>query len=116
MKQKYRLRHNYDFQRVRRDGQFCASSVIVLAFLRNGLEHSRFGFVVNRRLGNAVQRNKIKRRMREVTRLQVPVVESGFDLVFIARKPICQSDYQKIEKALVGLLKKAKLLAMDEGQ
>jgi ribonuclease P protein component len=110
MKQKYRLRHNNDFQRVRRDGQFYASPIIVLAFLRNGLEHSRFGFVVNRRLGNAVQRNTIKRRMREVTRLRVPVVESGFDLVFIARKPIRQADYWKVEKVLVGLLKRAKLL------
>jgi ribonuclease P protein component len=110
MNQIYRLRRSEDFQIVRRDGQFYASPLLVLAFLRNDLTHSRFGYVVNRRLGKAVHRNKIKRRMREATRLRLPTIKEGFDLVLIARKPITKAAYAEVEKTVVGLLKRAKLI------
>jgi ribonuclease P protein component len=111
MRRKYRLRRNSDFQQVRQNGKFYASPLMVLAFLRNELDHSRFGFVVSRRLGNAVKRNKIKRRMREATRLQVSLIEPGFDLVIIARQPIRSATYQEVEQTLLYLLKKSKLLS-----
>ncbi len=110
MKRHYRLRRNSDFQRVRRIGKFYASPVMVLAFLRNELDHSRFGFVVSKRLGKAVQRNKIKRRMREATRLRISKIKPGFDLVFVAREPIRQTNYAEIEQTLEYLLRKADLL------
>jgi ribonuclease P protein component len=69
MKQKYRLRRNSDFQQVRRIGQFYASPFMALAFLRNELDHTRFGFVVSKRLGTAVQRTRLS-GMREATRLR----------------------------------------------
>ena len=111
MRRKYRLRRNSDFQQVRQNGKFYASPLMVLAFLRNELDHSRFGFVVSKRLGNAVKRNKIKRQIREATRLQLPQIESGVDLVIIARQPIREASYQEIEQTLLYLLKKSKLLS-----
>jgi ribonuclease P protein component len=111
MRRKYRLRRNSDFQQVRQNGKFYASPLMVLAFLRNELDHSRFGFVVSKRLGNAVKRNKIKRRMREVARLRLSQIEPGFDLVIIARQPIRKASFQEIEKTLLYLLKKSKLLS-----
>lgn len=114
MKRVYRLRGNSDFQRVRREGQSYASRFVVLAFLRNELECSRFGFVVNRRLGNAVHRNKIKRRLREATRLRLPIIKPGFDVVFIARQPIRQADYWTVDQTVVELLAKAGLLVADK--
>lgn len=110
MKRHYRLRRNKDFQRVRRIGKFYASSLMVLAFLQNELNHSRFGFVVSSRLGKAVQRNKIKRRMREAIRLCIPQIKPGFDLVFIARRPIIKAGYSEITQTSKYLLKKADLL------
>lgn len=109
MKRPYRLRRNSDFQRVRRMGKFYASPFLVLAFLQNELNHSRFGFVVSKRLGKAVQRNKIKRRMREAIRLCIPQIKPGFDLVFIARRPIDRASYAEIEGTLKHLLRKADL-------
>ncbi len=109
MKRAYRLCLNSDFQRVRRDGQVYTSPFIVLVFLQNGLPHSRFGFVVNKRLGNAVQRNKIKRRMKESTRLQISTIKSGFDMVFIARQPICEAEYKNIGQTIKNLLHRGKL-------
>jgi ribonuclease P protein component len=110
MKRQYRLRHNVDFQRVRREGKSNASPVMVLAFLRNKLDHSRFGFVVSKRLGKATQRNRIKRRMREAARLRTSQIKPGFDLVFIARQPINQASYGEIEQFLEQLLKESELL------
>ena len=113
MKRQYRLRRNSDFQRVRRDGKIKASPLVVLAFLRNNLDHSRFGFVVSKRLGGAVQRNKIKRRMREAARLRIPCIRAGYDYVFIARGPISQATYQEIETTIEYLLKKNDMLLTD---
>jgi ribonuclease P protein component len=83
---------------------------MVLAFLRNELDFSRFGFVVSKRLGKAVQRNRIKRRMREAIRLRMAHIKPGFDLVFIARQPIQQAGYGEIERLLEQLLQESDLL------
>ena len=107
MRRQYRLRRNADFQRVRREGQFYASPLMVLAFLHNELDYSRFGFVVSKRIGNAVKRNKIKRRLREAVRLRLPKIKPGFDVVFIARRPIAGAAYADIEKWVDRLLTKA---------
>lgn len=109
MKRQDRLRRNSDFQRVRREGKFHASPLMVLAFLQNELDHSRFGFVVSKRLGKAVRRNKIKRRMREAIRLQLPHLKPGFDVVLIARQPINRASYTQIEQDLANLLTKSDL-------
>lgn len=110
MRRRYRLRRNSDFQWVRQHGQSYASPLMVLAFLRNELDHCRFGFVVSKRLGKAVRRNKIKRRMREAVRLRIPYIKPGFDVVFIARQPTRQASYVEIEQAVEQLLARADLL------
>ncbi len=109
MRRQYRLCRNSDFQQVRQNGKTYASPLMVLAFLRNELGYSRCGFVVNKRLGHAVQRNKIKRRMREATRQRLTQIQPGFDLVFIARQPIREASYGEIEQMLDYLLKKTGL-------
>lgn len=61
-------------------------------------------------MGNAVRRNKIKRRMREAVRLRLGKIQPGFDLVLIARQPIARAGYREIETTLERLLAKAELL------
>jgi len=114
MKRKYRLRRNSDFQQVRQVGKSYASPIMVLAFLRNELDHSRFGFVVSKRLGKAVKRNKIKRRMREAVRLEMSHIKPGFDVVFIARVPSSQATYLEISQSIHKLLEIANLWVQSE--
>ncbi len=110
MKRRYRLRKNSDFQRVRRFGRSKAASMVVILKLVNNLDHSRFGFAVSKRIGKAVQRNKVKRRMREIVRLKLDDIETGWDVVFIAREPIKSATYAQIERNMHSLLAKMDLL------
>ncbi|OQY47938.1 MAG: ribonuclease P protein component [Anaerolineaceae bacterium 4572_78] len=110
MKRQYRLRKNADFQKIRRLGQSRSNRLVVLIALPNRLSHSRFGFSVSKRIGKSVHRNKVKRRMRESTRLRIADIKDGWDLLFIARVPIKAATYQEIDKAIFVLLKQLKLL------
>ncbi|MFC2015779.1 ribonuclease P protein component [Chloroflexota bacterium] len=112
MRKKYRLRASTDFERVRRKGRTLLHPLLVISTLPNGLEHNRFGFAVGRRLGRAVKRNRIKRRMREVVRLRMQRddIAGGWDVVLIARRPIVGATFEQIEEAIGLLLRRAGML------
>ncbi len=111
MQREHRLRSNADFGRVRRQGRTQAHPLLVLSYLPNDLEYSRFGFVVGGRLGKAATRNRIKRRMREAVRirLQKKEIARGWDIVFIARNPIVTASFQQVDEAIGLLLCRADL-------
>jgi ribonuclease P protein component len=111
MEKRRRLRENADFQRLRREGQTLARPLIVLAFLPNDLGYSRFGFAVGKRIGKAVARNRIKRRMREAVRtsLQEGQIAEGWDIVLIARRPIVEASFQQVDETIGLLLRRAGL-------
>lgn len=111
MKRRYRVRENERFQAIRRSGRSYANSHMVLCVLPNDLPYSRFGFSVSRRIGKAVVRNKVKRRLREAVRLRMGQVQPGWDLVFIARNPIRDANFHEIDAACARLLRRASLLA-----
>lgn len=113
MKRRYRLRENRRFQEVRRRGRSYRDRLLVMCVLPNGLTHSRFGFSVSRRIGKAVLRNRVKRRLREAIRLRMDRIQPGWDMVFIARNPIRSADYHEIDAACARLLRRASLLQPD---
>jgi ribonuclease P protein component len=78
----------------------------------NGLSLSRCGFSVTKKIGKAVQRNRLKRVFREIMRAQS--LRSGWDIVLIARPAAVNSDYQRLEKAVSKLLAGAQLLESTE--
>jgi ribonuclease P protein component len=112
MRKKLRLRANADFQRIRRQGRTLLHPLLVISTLPNGLEHSRFGFAVGRRIGKAAKRNQIKRRMREAVRVrsQKKEIVAGWDVVLIARGPIGDASYQEIDGAIGHLMRRAGLV------
>lgn len=110
MKSRYRIKKNERIQEIRRKGRSVSDRSMVVCALPNGLPYSRFGFSVSNRIGNAVRRNRIKRRLREATRLRMGTIQPGWDIVFIARKAIAESSYQQIDAACARLLRRAQLL------
>lgn len=102
------LKKNSQFALVYDEGKSWACKELVLKTLSNGSGSSKFGFVVSRRLGKAVVRNRVKRRLREITR-QTPV-RPGWDIILIARVPAAAADYTDLEKSARKLLMKAGLI------
>lgn len=86
MKRTYRLRRPDQFQRVRREGRNWTHSLVTLNSAPNRRKQSRCGFVVAKRIGNAVVRNRAKRRVREAVRHLLPHIAPGYDLVFVVRR------------------------------
>nr|MBC7244899.1 ribonuclease P protein component [Chloroflexota bacterium] len=109
MERRYRLVHREQFQRVRHQGQSWSHPLLVLLAAKNDLPHSRFGFLVSKRMGRAVVRNRIKRLMREAMRIRVGEIALGWDIVLIARMPIVEADFWRIGEALDSLLQQAGL-------
>jgi len=105
---KQNLTRSADFEAVYRGGRAWRHPLLVLRTLPNGLDRSRSGFPVSRRVGKAVLRNLVKRRLREIVR-HAPL-RSGWDLVVIARPPAAEADYRALEEALSGLFRRAGLL------
>jgi ribonuclease P protein component len=110
MEREHRLRDDQRFQRVKKEGRSWSNSLLVLCALPNGLDHSRFGFSVSKRVGKAVVRNRIKRLLREATRARKAVIVPGQDLVFIARNPMGEAGYRQVDQAVEQLLTQAGLL------
>jgi ribonuclease P protein component len=105
------LTETEQFAAVYDKGASRADRLIVLKSLPNGLGISRYGFSVSSRVGGAVVRNLVKRRLREILR-QAPL-RPGLDIVIIARPVIANSDYASIKNSVCNLLYKARIINMN---
>jgi ribonuclease P protein component len=109
MNGKYRLRKSTDFKRVRRLGKSYAHPFVVLVKHPNREGCSRFGISAGRSIGNAVERNRAKRRIREIIRPRITKILDGWDIVFLARNAINQASYIELKTALDELIIRAEL-------
>lgn len=101
------LTRKVQFELVYNEGRTWTGREIVVKALSNGLDLSRYGFTVSRRVGKAVVRNRVKRRLREIIR-QIPL-QSGWDIIFIARAPAARTDYEDLSKSVRKILFRAGL-------
>ncbi|MBI9045444.1 MAG: ribonuclease P protein component [Anaerolineaceae bacterium] len=110
MKRQNRLTRTVDYKRVRESGKSFSHPFAVLVYTQNDQEITRFGVSASKRVGNAVERNRAKRRIRAVCDTQLQNIVMGWDVVIFARHKINQADHQELSDAIEGLFKKAGLM------
>ena len=112
MKFSHSLKLNHIFQRLyRTSGQ--ANGYLVLYARRNRTATNRVGVTVGKKLGHAVVRNRVRRRLREVYRLNEDKFAPGWDIVVVARSRCITADFGKLTNAYLSLAEKAGILRKD---
>jgi ribonuclease P protein component len=106
---RYRLVRSEDFARIRREGECFSTRRLVLCYVRNQDAGLRVGFSVSKRVGGAVVRNRVKRRLRAGIRPFCEVIAPGWDLVVIARQQASDAAGPELDTDLALLLGKARL-------
>lgn len=101
-----RLRLRSDFSRVYAYRCSAAGDVLVVYAAENGLKWSRLGLSVSKKVGNAVQRQYVRRRIREAYRTNKAKLPVGFDIICIA-KPLATDKKVDLSVSLCKLMKKA---------
>lgn len=107
------VKENYEFRRIYRKGKSAVSPQLVIYCQRNRRGHSRLGVSVSTKLGCAVVRNRVRRRIREIYRLNKAKMLPGYDLIVVARVRALETDYQKLDRTYLRLLEQLDLLRED---
>lgn len=113
MKKAYRVKSEADFQKVFHHGKSTANRQFVIYVLNKpNQNHFRVGISVGKKIGNAVTRNRIKRKIRQAL---IDIDQSGVflqdkDFIVIARKPAAAMAFQDIKKSLLHVLTLAKVI------
>lgn len=109
LQRRYRLTGKRQFQAVYGRGRSYVGNYLVLYVKENQLDHTRIGFAVSKKIGKAVVRNQVKRKLREVCRLNLDRFAKGYDIIFVARRKIKGINYHLVEQEIEKLCLKAGL-------
>jgi ribonuclease P protein component len=93
-----------DFAAIQGRGTARSHPLLFARFLRTDLETTRFGLSTGRKLGGAVVRNRVRRRLREALRVMAPSFQPGWDVLIIARPALVAADHDALVDALRRLL------------
>lgn len=110
MKKTVSIKLNKEFRRLYYKGGSFVSDVLVLYTLKNRNEGNRLGITVSKKMGKAVVRNRVRRKIRESYRLLEDKIPAGYDLCFVARGRAVEADFEKISSSMTYVLKKSGLL------
>ena len=110
MKPAVTLKQNYEFRRLYQKGASSAGSSMVLYCRKNKLGHNRLGLTASVKLGHAVVRNRARRRLREVYRLNSNRLSAGWDIILVARSRTVTASWKELNDPFLRLCRKLDLL------
>ena len=105
------LKENSQFRRLYARGNSAVDPLLVIYCRKNNAACNRVGITVSKKLGHAVVRNRIRRRLREIYRLHEAEFRCGFDLVIVARGRAVDASFARLERAFLSLSGRLGLLA-----
>jgi ribonuclease P protein component len=110
-----RLRKHADFDQVYRSGRRLFSAHLTVFFLRLDAGPARVGFTVTRALGKAVERNRIRRRLREAARLNLGKLGSAVDVVVHPKKSALAASFAELQAEVARAFEKIGSSAAKDG-
>ena len=110
MKPAVTLKQNYEFRRLYQKGASSAGNCMVLYCRKNKLGHNRLGLTASVKLGHAVVRNRARRRLREVYRLNSNQLRTGWDIILVARSRTVTVSWKELNDTFLRLCRKLDLL------
>ena len=105
------LKKNYEFRRLYNRGKSAVSQHVVVYCRRNGETHNRLGVTVSTKIGGAVQRNRVRRRLKEIYMLNEANMAPGYDIVVVARVRSRFAGYRELENAVLSLFRKLNIMS-----
>lgn len=102
------IRKNSEFQKVYSARHISRNYHFTLFTKKNKLDYPRVGFTVTKKIGNAVTRNLIKRRLKAIYRENLQCLKPGYDYVFVVKKEAVTIDYKTLKKSFLHVCKKQK--------
>ena len=117
-----RLKKRVDFVRIAKQGQKWVSPGLIVQAMRRPILHSgedqgpRFGFTASKKVGNAIKRNKAKRRMRALVQAFMDQADKNLDFVLIARQSTVDYDFQKLAGEVETAFKKLPKIVEKKGK
>jgi ribonuclease P protein component len=103
------LKENEDFREIYRTGKSLANKYLIMYVKKNNFDYNRVGISVSKKVGNSVIRHRVKRLIRECYRLSENSINSGLDIIVVARVNAKGRDYSDIESALLHLVRLHKI-------
>ena len=103
------LKENAAFRRLYYRGASAGNRYLVIYCRRNGTDVSRMGLTVSTKLGHAVVRNRVRRRLREIVRLHEDKLAEGYDFVIVARSASVEAEFAALTRAFLTLSAKVGL-------
>ena len=104
MRKLYIVKTNQDFEKIIKDGKCIKNKYFVVHHLPNNLKYDRYGISVSKKLGNAVFRNKYKRKIRSIIDNYKKLYINNEDYIIILRKEAIDCDYELLKKELFSLI------------
>ena len=108
------LTKNHEFKRLYNKGKSAASKCVVIYCIKNNKAENRLGVTVSTKLGCAVQRNRIRRRLKEVYRLNEQSLRKGYNIVLVARLRSRYAGWDELESSIISLFVKLGLTKNSE--
>jgi ribonuclease P protein component len=110
MKRAVTIKENYEFRRLYQKGKSAVGSGMVIYCRKNKLGRNRLGLTASTKLGHAVVRNRARRRLREVYRLNSGQLRQGYDLILVARSRTATVSWKELNDTFFRLCRKLELL------